>query len=148
MYDSEERTALGIPERLPHARVYTLANNSKLVYYNYMKLKAGIDMDFCLYRNGDVDYSLPTANIYFENLPDFKKTARQADKLSLINSVPLYDDKVFEREEIMDLLRLVNRYLAATNKELTYLDLAELINLRNLCIAAWNLNCNIISRGD
>lgn len=105
-------------------------------------------MDFCLYRDGNIDYSLPTANIYFENLPDFRKVARQADKLSLIDDIPPYDDKVFEREEIMDLLRLVNRYLATTNKELTYPDLADLINLRNLCIVAWNSNCNIISVGD
>lgn len=105
-------------------------------------------MDFCLYKNGNIDYSLPTANIYFENLPDFKSIARKADKFKLINDIPPYDDKVFEREEIIDLLRLVNRYLETTNAKLSYLDLAELINLRNLCIVAWNSKCDIISVGD
>lgn len=105
-------------------------------------------MEFYLYKNGNTDYSLPSAHIYFENLPDFKSVARKADKLKLINDIPPYDDKVFEREEIIELFRLVNKYLQTTNKKLTYLDLAELINLRNLCIVAWNSKCNIISVGD
>lgn len=105
-------------------------------------------MDFFLYKNGDADYSIPSANIYFENLPDFKSVARKAGKLKLINDIPPYDDKIFEREEIIELLRLVNRYLETNNDKLSYLDLAELINLRNLCIVAWNSNCKIISLGD
>ena len=105
-------------------------------------------MDFYLCKNDNIDYSVPSANIYFENLPDFKSVARKADKLKLINDIPPYDDKVFEREEIIELLRLVNRYLETTNEKISYLDLAELINLRNLCIVAWNSKCNIISVGD
>lgn len=104
-------------------------------------------MNFYLFEDDKINYKVPSAYLVFENHNRFVSFIKEKCKYNIIEKMPLYDDYVFERAEIIDLIHLINAYFNES-KSIEYLAFAELMNLRNLLIIAWNNKCSVISVGD